>query len=61
MSEIVSVDEYSVSEVKEYKGTHQVLRKGNVVEKVTSKTQQKIAEKEAELEQSQNLSEKERE
>lgn len=32
MSEIVSVNEYSVSEVKEYKGIHQVLRKGNVVE-----------------------------
>ena len=36
-------------------------RKGNVVEKVTGKTQQKIAEKEAILQQSQNLDEKERE
>ena len=32
MSEIISVDEYPINEVKEYKGAYQVLKNGNIVE-----------------------------
>ena len=46
---------------KKFKMPETVVRKGKIVEKVKSKTQEKIEEKDAELQKEQNEGEKERE